>query len=100
MVGVGGSRGERGNIGMMPRWIPACAYPVACVPSLSRSVSACCAMGLGPGVVVESVPRALEQALACGSAEAYVGVRLVDLRYTAKDAIILPYRFGGDQRVR
>ena len=93
---AGGSRSERGNIGMMPRWIPACAYPVACVPSLSRSVSGCCAMGLGPGVVVESVPRALERASVCGRAVAYVGVRLVDLRYTAKDAIILPYRFGGD----
>ena len=65
---AGGSRSERGNIGMMPRWIPACPYPSAWVPGLSQSVSARGAMGLGLGKAAGSVPRALESTVERGSA--------------------------------
>ena len=65
---AGGSRSDRGNIGMMPRWIPACPYPSAWVPGLSQSVSARGAMGLGLDKAAGSVPRALESTVERGSA--------------------------------
>ena len=64
---AGGSRSERGNIGMGPRWIPACPYPSAWVPGLSQSVSTRGAMGLGLGKAAGLVSQALESTVERGS---------------------------------